>query len=98
MPERSQQAATKAVAPTSKPDVHNEARMAADAGFVDDPDEDVPPATVDSPAVRDAWLNRIVELLDQGQRQDAKASLAEFRRRYPVATLPPRLRTLETEP
>ncbi len=96
--ERRQQAAPKAVAPAPDPDVHDEALMAADAGFVDDPDEDVPPATVDSPAVRDAWLNRIVELLEQGNRQDARASLAEFRRRYPAATLPPRLRALEIEP
>lgn len=72
--------------------------MAADAGFVDDPDEDVPPATVDSPAVRDAWLHRIGELLEQGEREQAKASLAEFRRRYPAATLPPALRAIEIEP
>lgn len=84
--------------PAVPPEVRNEASMAADAGFVDDPDEDVPPATVDSPAVRDAWLHRIGELLDQGKGQEAKASLAEFRRRYPAAVLPSRLRTLEIEP
>ena len=80
------------------PELRNEARKAADAGFVDDPDEDVPPATVDSPAVRSAWLYRIGELLDQGKRQEAKASLTEFKRRYPAVVLPPRLRTLESEP
>ena len=51
--------------------------------------------TADSPAVRDAWLRRIGELLAEGKADDAKASLAEFRRRYPEATLPPELRTLE---
>ncbi len=80
------------------PEAHNEVQMAADAGFVDDPGEDVPPATADSPAVRDAWLRRIGELLAQGKRQEAKASLAEFRRRYPAAVLPPALHALEIEP
>ncbi len=63
-----------------------------DAG---EPEEDVPPATADSPEVRDAWLRRIGELLKQGKGDEAKASLAEFRRRYPDATLPPELRKLE---
>ncbi|MFS8136903.1 MAG: hypothetical protein ACMG50_02130 [Thermomonas sp.] len=79
-------------------DVHNEAAMAADAGFVDDPGVDVPPATAASPAVRDAWLRRISQLLEQGNRQDAKASLAEFKRRYPNAVLPPALKALDIEP
>ena len=78
--------------------IGNEAEMATDAGFVDDPDEDVPPATADSPAVRDAWLQRIGQLLEQGNRQEARASLSEFRRRYPAAVLPPALRALEIEP
>lgn len=58
-------------------------------------EEDVPPATMDAPAARDAWLRRIVELQQQGRIDDAKASLAEFRRRYPDAVLPPELRKLE---
>lgn len=78
-------------------------RAAADAATLDtvtiaspeEPDEDVPPATADSPEVRDAWLRRIGELLKQGKTEDAKASLAEFRRRYPEVTLPPELRKLE---
>ena len=49
----------------------NEAEMAADGGFVDAPGEDIPPATAASPAVRDAWLHRIGELLEQGKRQEA---------------------------
>ena len=79
------------------PVVVNEAQMASDAGFVDDPDDSVPPATVDSPTVRDAWLQRIRQLLDQGNVKEAKASLAEFRRRYPDAALPAALQLLELE-
>lgn len=86
----------------------DESAKAADASTLDtittassenaepeEPDEDIPPATADSPDVRDAWLRRIGELLKQGKADDAKASLAEFRRRYPDATLPPELRKLE---
>ena len=72
--------------------------MAADAGFVDAPEEDIPPATAASPDVRDAWLRRITQLLEQGKRQDAKASLAEFKRRYPNAVLPPALKAFDIEP
>ena len=102
MVEPAKQPAQKALAPApaaaEMPAIRNEAQRAADAGFVDDPDNDIPPATVDAPAVRDAWLHRIGELLEQGKRQEAKASLAEFRRRYPAAVLPSRLRALEIEP
>lgn len=86
----------------------DESAKAADASTLDtittassenaepeEPDEDIPPATADSPDVRDAWLRRIGELLKQGKADDAKASLAEFRLRYPDATLPPELRKLE---
>jgi hypothetical protein len=77
-----------------------DARRAADAATLDtlpvnDPEEDVPPATADSPAVRDAWLERIGELLRQGRTEDAMDSLAEFQRRYPDAPLPPELRKIE---
>ncbi len=77
--------------------------MAADAATlgsitVADPeqaDEEVPPATADSPEVREAWLRRIGELLKQDKVEEAKASLTEFRRRYPHAIVPPELRKLE---
>ncbi|QNN47095.1 hypothetical protein H9L17_02720 [Thermomonas brevis] len=61
----------------------------------DAPVEDVPPATADSPEVREAWLRRIGELMRKGKTDEARASLTEFRRRYPDATLPAELRPLE---
>lgn len=78
----------------------NEAEAAAEAPIADRfakaaDEEDVPPATMDAPAARDAWLRRIGELQQQGLIDEAKASLAEFRRRYPDAVLPPELRKLE---
>ncbi|HEY1070635.1 MAG TPA: hypothetical protein VGE33_08885 [Thermomonas sp.] len=69
-------------------------RMAPPPPADDAPVEDVPPATADAPAVREAWLRRIGELARQGQRDAARASLEEFRRRYPDATVPPALREL----
>ncbi len=69
-------------------------RMAPPPPAEDAPVEDVPPATVDAPAVREAWLRRIGELARQGQREAARASLEEFRRRYPDATVPPELNEL----
>ncbi len=80
------------------PEASNEADKAAEAGFVGDPDDGIPPATAASPEVRDAWLLRIGELLEQGRRVEAQASLAEFKRRYPTAVLPQRLRALEITP
>ncbi len=82
------------------PAARNEAERAADATTldtvsVDDPGEDVPPATMDSPEAREAWLERIRDLLRQGEVDAAKASLAEFRRRHPDTALPPDLRKLE---
>ena len=78
----------------------NEAEAAADASTLDTfskamDEDDVPPATMDAPAARDAWLRRILELQQQGKIDEARASLAEFRRRYPDAVLPPELRKLE---
>ena len=55
----------------------------------------MPPATVDSPAVRDAWLQRIHRLVDAGDITGARASLREFARRYPDYPLPEDLRALE---
>ena len=96
---RERPAASAGAAPRSQA---NQATMAADAAaedpqafLVDEPGEDVPPATVDSPEVREAWLRRIGTLFQAGRNEEAEASLAEFRRRYPDATLSPELRRLE---
>ncbi len=62
----------------------------------DAPETDIPPATADAPEVREAWLRRIGELQREGRIAEARASLAEFRRRYPDAVLPAELRALET--
>ena len=61
----------------------------------DEPLDDIPPATADSPAVRDAWLQRIHALIDSGDIARARASLREFVRRYPAYPLPEDLRALE---
>ena len=38
------------------------------------------------------WLERIEELRRQGRLEEARAGLAEFRKRYPDYVLPPALR------
>jgi hypothetical protein len=61
-----------------------------------EPDEEVvPPATADSPEVRDAWLARIRELVRNGDTDAARESLRTFRARYPKYVLPDDLRPLE---
>lgn len=71
------------------------AAQVAEDSFADEPFvEDVPPATADSPAVRDAWLHRIRELQAGGDTEAARASLQEFVRRYPAFPLPDDLRLL----
>jgi resuscitation-promoting factor RpfA len=60
-----------------------------------EPDEEVvPPATAASPQVREAWLQRIRELAKAGRLEDARASLREFRHRYPGVVLPDDVRAL----
>jgi len=73
--------------------VGDEATRAANA-VGDEPSLEVPPATADSPAVRDAWLQRIQVLVDDGDIAGAKASLRAFVLRYPDYTLPENLRAL----
>ncbi len=67
------------------------AASAADAVEVDEP-----PATMNSPSARKAWLRRISELVHAGRNEEARASLAEFRRRYPNERIPAELKVLET--
>jgi hypothetical protein len=66
----------------------------AAAADQDMPIDDVPPATVASPQVRDAWLARIRELAADGNIEEARASLREFQHRYPDYPLPQDLRAL----
>ncbi|MGI8560898.1 MAG: hypothetical protein ACR2J7_05575 [Luteimonas sp.] len=65
----------------------------ADA-YRDQPFDEDPPASADSPEVRKAWLTRIRELVAAGELEAARASLREFRRRYPLTPLPDDLRPL----
>lgn len=59
--------------------------------------DDAPPATLDSPQTRLAWLERIRELRDAGATAAARDSLAEYRRRYPGLEVPEDLQGLLTE-
>ena len=61
---------------------------AEDTIWFDQPVDLVPPASVDSPAVREAWLARIHELVAAERYQEARDSFAEFRRRHPDAVVP----------
>ncbi len=72
-----------------------QAAAGASATRGDEPLDDIPPATADSPAVRDAWLQRIRALVDSGNGAAARASLREFVRRYPAYPLPEDLHALE---
>jgi len=71
-----------------------QADVSRDTREGDEPSDEVPPATVDSPVVRDAWLQRIQRLVDAGDIAGARASLREFERRYPDYALPEDLRAL----
>lgn len=70
------------------------APVVANDALHDAPLEDQPPASADTPAVRDAWLERIRELVRSGDMDAARRSLAEFRRRHPDTPLPDDLRPL----
>lgn len=56
--------------------------------------DDSPPVSADSPAFRQAWLQRIREHIAKGEQDAARNSLQEFRRRYPDLELPEDLRKL----
>jgi hypothetical protein len=81
------QQARKAAAATSE--------SADEAEFAEPDEEVVPPATADSPQVRDAWLQRIRELAKAARVDEARASLREFRHRYPGVAVPDDLRALD---
>lgn len=85
-----------AMAIASKARARQRSAVAQEAAASDAPDADIPPATADAPEVREAWLRRIAQLQREGSTAEARASLAEFRRRYPDLVLPAELRALET--
>lgn len=69
--------------------------QSAEPEFAEPDEEVVPPATADSPEVRNAWLLRIRELVRKGDTSAARESLRAFRARYPQYVLPDDLRALE---
>ena len=81
-------------AAAAKSAVGNTQRMERAASTEADESE-VPPATADSPEVRDAWLQRIRELVHEGKVDEARESLDAFRKRYPRAVVPEDLRALD---
>jgi hypothetical protein len=60
----------------------------------DEPLDAMPPATADAPGVRDAWLQRIRSLMDNGDIVEGRRSLRAFVARYPDYPLPEDLRAL----
>jgi hypothetical protein len=91
---RSGPARQKSAAPAVAPPAPPAPPVVATTADEDMPIDDVPPATVASPQVRDAWLARIRELAADGNIEDARASLHEFQHRYPDYPLPQDLRAL----
>lgn len=83
------------VAPAARP-AQSTTPDAVDA-FADQPLDEQPPASADSPAVRETWLQRIRELRETGRLDEARASLREFVRRHPQAAVPDDLRPLLEE-
>ncbi|MGJ4729345.1 hypothetical protein ACQYWP_08665, partial [Luteimonas sp. SDU101] len=65
--------------------------------LADQPLDDSPPASAESPGVRAHWLQRIRELRQAGREDEARASLREFVRRHPHAKVPADLRVLLEE-
>lgn len=65
--------------------------------LADQPLDDRPPASADSPAIRERWLRRIRELRDAGRGDEARDSLREFVRRHPQAAIPADLRPMLDE-
>lgn len=58
------------------------------ASTADQPYDDQPPVSADSPQFRQAWLQRIRNLLAKGETEAGRNSLQEFRRRYSDSELP----------
>src|SRR5690606_7006452 len=93
LPRPPQRQAPPAPAPPPAPAAARAAPAQIDLA-ADQPLDDQPPASADSPDVREAWLQRIRELRDDGRLDQARDSLHEFVRRHPQATVPDDLRPL----
>jgi len=87
--------AAQSTAPAAAKAVAAPARVRAEPEFAEPDEEVVPPATAESPAVRDAWLQRIRELVRDGQLDAARESLKAFRTRYPGHAIPDDLHAIE---
>lgn len=72
------------------------APAASAASVADQPFDDQPPVSADSPEFRQAWLQRIRNLFAKGQADAGRTSLQEFRRRYPDSELPDDLKKIAT--
>jgi hypothetical protein len=95
-PMQAMERAAAASAPASAAGVAPQAaRERAEPEFAEPDEEVVPPATTESPAVRDAWLQRIRELVRDGHVDAARESLKAFRNRYPGHAIPDDLHAIE---
>ncbi|MDQ3229614.1 MAG: hypothetical protein M3Q13_07755, partial [Pseudomonadota bacterium] len=88
------QPASTATSQSRNDTVLSDAAAAAEAGSEEGFDER-PPNTADIPEVRQAWLQRIRELIASGDTAAARDSLQEFKRRYPGVVLPDDLRRFD---
>lgn len=87
-------AASQAAPPAQVETTAERNERAGEEDWLDQPLDDTPPASVDSPEVREAWLARIRELVSAERYTDARESFEEFRRRHPDAAVPADLRML----
>ncbi|TWI03523.1 transcription initiation factor TFIID subunit 4 [Luteimonas cucumeris] len=81
--------------PTAAATAHEKEPAAGKPEIVELDNGDEPPAYASSPQVREAWLQRIRELVAEGKPQQALDSLHEFQRRYPGQPLPDDLQRFE---
>jgi resuscitation-promoting factor RpfA len=81
-------------APAAPPPPAVSAPVPASAADADQPFDDQPPVSADSPQFRQAWLQRIRKQFAEGQVEAGRNSLQEFRRRYPDVELPDDLKKI----
>jgi resuscitation-promoting factor RpfA len=81
-------------APAAPPPPAVSAPVPVPAAAADQPFDDQPPVSADSPQFRQAWLQRIRKQFAEGQAEAGRKSLQEFRRRYPDMELPEDLKKI----